>query len=96
MLQPSYGAGWPGEGNGEQQPPLWRRLARWLPPLLLLLLSLGSYSCLLTLVLLPTVGVATVLGDEVRRTPSRPAGPLTASSAPTELHKRETHARAKS
>lgn len=70
MLQPSYGAGWPGEGNGEQQPPLWRRLARWLPPLLLLLLSFGSYSCLMALVLLPTVGVATPLGDEVRREPS--------------------------
>ena len=74
MLQPSYGSEWPGGGVAEQRPPLWRRLARWLPPLLLAFLSASTYACVLLLVLLPSAGVSAPLGDEAALPLSPSAG----------------------
>ena len=68
-MLPSYGSSWPGEGASEPHAPLWRRLARWLPPLLLALLSLCCFAAVLLLALLPTIAIAAPLGEEVRTLP---------------------------
>ena len=65
-MLPSYGSSWPGEGASEPHAPLWRRLARWLPPLLLALLSLCCFAAVLLLALLPTIAIAAPLGEEAR------------------------------
>jgi len=64
-MLPSYGSSWPGEGSSEPHAPLWRRLARWLPALLLAKLSLCCFAAVLLLLLLPTLAIAAPLGDEM-------------------------------
>jgi len=74
-MLPSYGSSWPGEGSSEPHAPLWRRLARWLPALLLAKLSLCCFAAVLLLVLLPTLAIAAPLGDEARSAHPQPPHP---------------------
>ena len=82
-MLPSYGSSWPGEGSSEPHAPLWRRLARWLPPLLLALLSLCCFAAVLLLALLPTIAITAPLGEEARSAHTRSPHPShsTATSA---------------
>ena len=86
-MLPSYGSSWPGEGASEPHAPLWRRLARWLPPLLFALLSKCCFTAVLFLVLLPTTGITAPLAEEARSTHPQPPHPNHCTAALSTTHR---------
>ena len=86
-MLPSYGSSWPGEGASEAHAPLWRRLARWLPPLLFALLSKCCFTAVLLLVLLPTTGITAPLAEEARSAHPQPPHPNHSTAALSTPHR---------